>query len=156
MIVYKGNRLLRGHGLGNIFGSLFRYGLPILSPILKKAGTYLGSKLFSLGANTLKDMNKGKKFKDSLHDQALNSRSEIIDETKAKIKKKLMGKGKKTYKIKGFPFGSVSKKVFKKRVKKMRKKKIIKIKKRKTVKRKTKKRKKSNKNFESVKRKLLF
>lgn len=88
---YRGNRYLRGHGLGDIFSQLFRTGIPLL----KKAGGYLGEKLLNMGVNTLSEVRKGRKFKDAIRSQALKSRSELIGDAKSKIKKKFFGGGKK-------------------------------------------------------------
>ena len=55
--VYVGRYRQRGHGLGNIFGSLFRRVLPFLksfAPIALRAG-----------ANIVEDVSKGKSWKDA-------------------------------------------------------------------------------------------
>lgn len=88
---YSGHRYLRGHGLGNIFSQLFRSGVPFL----KKVGSYLGEKLFNMGANTLSEVRKGRKFKDALKSQAKKSKEEVLGDVKSKIKKKMFGGGKR-------------------------------------------------------------
>ena len=89
MQYYRGDRYMRGHGLGSVFGSLFRAGVPLL----KKVGTYLGRQLLDLGSNTLADVGEGKGFKESIKKRAMQSKRKIVSDAKHKLRKRVFGAG---------------------------------------------------------------
>jgi hypothetical protein len=55
--VYVGRHMQKGHGLGNILGSLFRRILPVLKSFAQHA--------LRAGANVLQDVSQGKSWKES-------------------------------------------------------------------------------------------
>jgi len=59
MPIYIGGKYQRGHGLGNIFGSLFRSALPMLKSVGKK----IGKQALTSGARFASDIIGGDDFK---------------------------------------------------------------------------------------------
>ena len=67
--VYVGRYRQRGHGLGNIFGSLFRRVLPFLKSFAPHA--------LRAGANIVDDVSKGKTWKDAAIDRGTETISKF-------------------------------------------------------------------------------
>jgi hypothetical protein len=67
--VYVGRYRQRGHGLGNIIGSLFRRILPYLKAFAPIA--------LRTGANIVEDVSKGKSWKDSAMDRVPETISKV-------------------------------------------------------------------------------
>lgn len=59
--VFRGARIQRGHGLGNVFGSLFRW----LKPMVQKTATAAGRELVKTGADIASDALAGKPLKEA-------------------------------------------------------------------------------------------
>ena len=57
--VYAGSRFQRGHGLGSVFGGLFK----AAAPLLKKRAKALGREALKTGLNIAGDVVQGKKLK---------------------------------------------------------------------------------------------
>ena len=67
--VYVGRYRQRGHGLGNIFGSLFRRIMPFLKSLAPHA--------LRAGANIVEDVSKGKTWKDAAIDRGTETISKF-------------------------------------------------------------------------------
>ena len=94
--VYAGRYSQRGHGLGNILGSLFRRILPYFKSFAPHA--------LRAGANIVEDVSKGKSWKDAAMDRGAETISKIafgnqsgsgIHRRKRKIKKRKNAKRRK-------------------------------------------------------------
>jgi hypothetical protein len=72
--VYIGRTSQRGHGLGNILGSLFRRILPVLKKIAPHA--------LRVGANIFQDVNEGRSFKESAMKRVPESLSKLTFDDK--------------------------------------------------------------------------
>ena len=68
--IYVGAERQRGHGVGNIFGGLFRRILPTLKAFAPHA--------LRAGADIFDDMSKGKSFKDSAMQRVPSTISKVV------------------------------------------------------------------------------
>ncbi|GFT77955.1 uncharacterized protein TNCV_2642051 [Trichonephila clavipes] len=87
----------RGYGL---FSNLKRYAMPIMI----KAGKYLGKHLLTTGQNVLKDMSRGKSFREASWNQFRQAGNEI----KQNILRKLRGGGDRSSFVEVHPVASIS------------------------------------------------
>lgn len=55
MIIYRGGRRQRGHGIGGVFKSLFRKAMPILA----EGGKVIAKHAAEMGKNVLADVSRG-------------------------------------------------------------------------------------------------
>lgn len=85
--IYTGQIRIRGRGLGNIFGRIFRSSIPYL----KTLGQYAKNQLFNAGAGILTDLQNGVQVKEALKKNARSTKEKIV----ADITKKLSGRGNK-------------------------------------------------------------
>lgn len=95
--VYVGRYRQRGHGLGNIIGSLFRRILPYLKSFAPIA--------LRTGANIVEDVSRGKTWKDSAMDRVPETISKVafgnMNQTGSGIRRKRKSKPKrKTKRVK--------------------------------------------------------
>ena len=69
MDYFSGPGYQRGHGLGGLFGRLFRAAVPIfrntVAPVMKKAGKEVAKEALSTGVGVAKDMLEGEDFSTS-------------------------------------------------------------------------------------------
>lgn len=79
---FHGDRVMKGHGLGSIFSSLFRRALPLF----KLGGKYVGRKVLSTGMNVLDDVIEGDSFKKSLKRNLKTTSKDVINDVKNKMK----------------------------------------------------------------------
>ena len=90
--IFRGRRLMKGRGLGSIFGKIFRSSVPYL----KSIGKYATKQLLQAGNDTIRDLDSGMKLKDSILKNKRKTKNRIISD----IKKKMTGNGKKRKLIK--------------------------------------------------------
>ena len=76
-----GNRNLRGHGLGNIFRSLFR----IFSPIAKRVGKAVGRQALRTGAEIATDVVSGENLKHSFKKRGKAGVQNLINKASSKL-----------------------------------------------------------------------
>lgn len=85
---YRGPRVMKGHGFGGTFASLFRRAIPIL----KTVGKYLGRRALHTGFNTLESVIDGNDPKTALRREMEKTKQRIISDTRSKF---MSGKGLK-------------------------------------------------------------
>ena len=73
--VYAGQRFQRGHGLGSIFGGLFKAAMPLL----KKGAKTLGKEALKTGLNIAGDMVEGKNFKQATKSRVKQTGTTLLD-----------------------------------------------------------------------------
>lgn len=76
-------------GVGNFFGGLLKYMLPMGS----SAATALSSQAVKSGANVVRDLMGGKSLRDTLYDQAQNAISDLSGKGINKLKRMQKGRG---------------------------------------------------------------
>lgn len=139
--IFRGRRLQRGHGLGNILSRFFRRTMPLL----KSAGKYIAKNLTKTGIHTIQDIAAGTDANKAFKRQLANSSDVMLNDVRNSIRKRLVGNGIKKRRRKN------SKKRRSKSTKKRKsnnKPKIVKRKKNvKKVKKRTTKYRKKNKNL---------
>jgi hypothetical protein len=74
---FEGFPYQRGAGLGSVFGSLFRY----LLPILRTAGKEIGREGLAVGARVLGDIAQGKNFRQSVINETSEGLRSLADRT---------------------------------------------------------------------------
>jgi hypothetical protein len=85
--VFHGAEYQSGHGLGSIFGSLFRSALPLL----KRGAAYLGKQVLKTGADVFQDaVFNHRDVKDATRDRLRQTGHRILDDVTDKI---LTGRG---------------------------------------------------------------
>ena len=84
---FEGDRLMRGHGLGGMFASLFRRSIPFL----KSIGLYTARNLKNVGLESLKEMSPDDKPKDILKKTARKFTGRVLTD----LGSKLQGRGRK-------------------------------------------------------------
>ena len=62
MLIYRGGRRQRGHGIGGVFKSLFRSAMPFI----KEGGKIVAKNAVNYGANVLADISQGEDVVKSL------------------------------------------------------------------------------------------
>jgi hypothetical protein len=72
--IYYGARMQRGHGLGQIFGGLFRQAMPML----KRGLSYLGRQAVKTGAQVIGDVIDGQSFGAAAKSRVLDSIKETL------------------------------------------------------------------------------
>ena len=77
--VYSGRRYQKGHGLGNLLGSLFRTALPMIKNTAKTVGKELVKSSAVAGQNALSDIIAGGSVKDSLKRRFVEEGQELIN-----------------------------------------------------------------------------
>ena len=86
MPYFAGTRYQRGHGLGSIFGNIFRGLKSIFPSVLRKVGRHA----LSTGVNIANDVLEGKKFKDAAMSHGLRglktAAGEVVPEIVETIK----------------------------------------------------------------------
>lgn len=132
---FRGQRYMKGHGLGSIFAGLFRRALPFM----KEGGKYLAKQALRTGTNTVYDILQGEAPKQALKRRVNEAKTKIIKDTKQKVKDTIMRK------MKG---GGI---VIKKKNKKIKKKRVLNKSKHRTNQNK-KRRKRMSKNSPKAKR----
>lgn len=94
MTVYSGRRIQRGHGLGNIFGSLFRsVALPLVKrtvvPALKKAAItgvkHVGRRVAQTGLDIASDVISGKKPSQAVKERASKTGRQLLLEARQRL-----------------------------------------------------------------------
>lgn len=73
--VFVGGRGQRGHGLGNIFGSLFRS----VMPLFKRGAMALGKRALKTGVNVARDVVGGGNLKASVKRRAKEAGVDLLD-----------------------------------------------------------------------------
>ena len=86
-----GNRSLRGHGIGNIFRSLFRF----FSPIAKKVGKAVGKQALQTGAQIATDIVSGENFKQSLKKRGRAGAENLFNKAASKLRGEGIGSRKR-------------------------------------------------------------
>ena len=71
----------RGFGLGSFFRGLYRTALPFA----KTGGKYLGTTLLHTGANIMKDVAKGRKFKKSVEKRRKQGGPKLLNKVKTQM-----------------------------------------------------------------------
>ena len=116
--VFQGAKYQRGHGLGSIFKSFYRWISPIFKqhalPVLKQGATTLGEEAVRTAANIANDALSGKKLERAAVDRAKEAVESISNKANNFIKQSQVGSG---YKRKG---KKVSKSVSQKKNKRKR------------------------------------
>ena len=74
--VYAGSRVQRGHGLGSIFGGLFK----AAAPLLKKGAKKLGREALKTGLHIAGDVIQGKNFKEATQSGAKAAGKRMLQE----------------------------------------------------------------------------
>ena len=78
---FTGSRVQRGHGIGSIFGSLFRSA----APLLKRGLAYVGRQALKTGAQIASDMVDGKSFgesaKEHLRERIKDAAQDVLGQT---------------------------------------------------------------------------
>ena len=84
----------RGHGLGNLFKSLWRFIRPIASnlgkaavPLVKSAGRAIGEEGLATGARIINDIVEGKNIKESLVDEGREGVRKLLEKASNKLQK---------------------------------------------------------------------
>lgn len=85
---YEGLPLQRGYGIGSIFGSLFRF----LLPIAKSVGKEIGREGISLGSRLLGDIAQGQNVKESLVRESKDSLKTLVKKANDRLQ---TGQGKR-------------------------------------------------------------
>lgn len=92
-LYFAGPSYQRGHGLGGLFGRLFRAAVPIfrhsVAPVLKKAGKELAKEALTTGVGVANDMLAGENFKDSARAR-LNTAANRMTKRGVKALEKMM------------------------------------------------------------------
>jgi len=116
--VFQGAKFQRGHGLGSIFKSFYRWISPIFKqhalPVLKQGATTLGEEAVRTAANIANDALGGKKLEQAAVDRAKEAVESISNKASNYIKQSQVGSG---YKRKG---KKVSKSFSQKKIKRKR------------------------------------
>ncbi|RLJ22857.1 hypothetical protein DJ031_00120 [bacterium endosymbiont of Escarpia laminata] len=73
--VFVGGRGQRGHGLGNIFGSLFRSAMPLI----KRGALALGKRALKTGMHVARDVVAGGNLKESVKKRAKAAGTDLLD-----------------------------------------------------------------------------
>ena len=76
---YQGRRYQKGHGLGNILGSLFRAALPVLKKTAVGVGKDLLRTTVRQGGKLVKDVARGNSFKQSLKKRTIEGGEHLIN-----------------------------------------------------------------------------
>jgi hypothetical protein len=91
---FGGNYHQRGHGMGDIFRSLWRvlkpFGMNIgtaLAPMAKEAGKALGEEGLATGARVLNEMVQGKNVKDSLAAEGREGVKRLLDRASSRLQR---------------------------------------------------------------------
>ena len=79
---FKGDMVMRGHGLGSLFSSLFRRALPFI----KTGAKYIGRKAAESGARVLDDVLEGNSPKVAFRNNAKRMGRELLIDAKKKMK----------------------------------------------------------------------
>lgn len=94
--VYAGRYVQRGHGIGNILGSLFRRILPVLKSIAPH--------VLRTGANVLEDVTKGKTWKEAAVKRLPEIKERVVEAIKRpeseRVEKAQSGSGKRRRAVK--------------------------------------------------------
>ena len=77
MPVFYGARMQRGHGIGSIFGSLFRSVLPIF----KRVAPAIGKKAIQTGLEIVDDVASGQSLKEAAKSRVMGAFKEGINKT---------------------------------------------------------------------------
>ena len=116
--VFQGAKFQRGHGLGSIFKSFYRWISPIFKqhalPVLKQGATTLGEEAVRTAANIANDALGGKKLEQAAVDRAKEAVESISNKASNYIKQSQVGCG---YKMIG---KNVSKSFSQKKIKRKR------------------------------------
>ena len=94
-----------GAGIGKVFGSLFKF----LLPLVKKGGRALGKHALHTGMNIVHDVLSGEKLKESAKHRVKETGNKIVNDVKVKIDQ-MTGKGSRGHKRKGPPAQSIIRK----------------------------------------------
>ncbi len=73
--VFVGARGQRGHGLGNLFGSLFRSAMPLI----KRGAMALGKRALNTGMHVARDVVAGGNLKQSIKRRAKEAGADLLD-----------------------------------------------------------------------------
>lgn len=97
--VFYGAKYQRGHGLGSIFKSFYRWISPIFKthalPILKEGASVLGQEAIKTAANIANDTLSGKKLEESAIERAKEAVDSISSKANSYIKRNQSGSGYK-------------------------------------------------------------
>ena len=74
--VYAGSRFQRGHGLGSVFGGLFK----AAAPLLKKVAKAFGREALKTGLNIAGDVVQGKKLKQAAQSRVKAAGKNMFDQ----------------------------------------------------------------------------
>lgn len=80
--VFRGARNQRGHGLGNVFGSIFRW----IKPMVQKTAATAGRELVKTGANIASDALTGKSLKDAAEQRLKETANRGLDAIQVQVK----------------------------------------------------------------------
>jgi hypothetical protein len=110
--VFYGTKYQRGHGLGSIFKSFYRWISPIFKqhalPVLKQGATTLGEEAIRTAANLANDALSGKNIEEAALERAKEAVGSISSKAQNYLKQSQVGSG---YKAKRYnPYNSVQKK----------------------------------------------
>jgi len=94
MIIYRGGRRQRGHGIGGVFKNLFRSAMPMI----KEGGKIVAKNALNLGANVLADMrsgenNVGKAFERHAIKTAMETAEDMVNAGEKAVNKRSKRKG---------------------------------------------------------------
>ena len=89
--MFVGRKTMRGSGLGGFFSSLFRR----IIPYIKTGGKYLATAAAQTGVNTARDIIGGANPRQALKRRIADTSDRMLDEVKAKIRRKMTGRGLK-------------------------------------------------------------
>jgi hypothetical protein len=79
---FEGTAYQRGNGLGNIFGRLIRF----IMPVAKKAAKAVGKQALASGANILSDVVQGRNLKESAKEHGRAALGNLADKAAAKMR----------------------------------------------------------------------
>ena len=79
---FHGDYVMRGHGLGSLFSSLFRRAIPLL----KLGGKYMGKKAMETGMHVLDDVIEGHSLKKSLKSNLKRAGQGVLKDVRVKLK----------------------------------------------------------------------
>ena len=91
MPYFAGRAYQRGHGLGSIFGGLFRAALPLL----RRGAVAVGKQALHTGAKIVGDVAHGDNFKTSFKNRFEEGADELVAKAKRKMERMQEGGGKR-------------------------------------------------------------
>jgi hypothetical protein len=90
-VVFRGTPNQKGHGLGKIFGGLFRAAIPLL----KSGAKAVGKQAIHTGIDIARDVSLGKPVKESLKRRFEEGAEGLVNKAKRKIEALQTGEGYK-------------------------------------------------------------